>query len=85
MSSLHIFFSLCARVGLRDVCLEFTNLIKVDVDVDEMSLLMSLLAYIMFEKQLTALHVVRMFHLFNRCVFILLTKMRTRTKTIPST
>ena len=43
------------------------------------------LAYIMFEKQLTALHVVPMFHLFNRCVFILLTKMRARTKTIPST
>ena len=36
-----------------------------------------------FEKQLTALHVVRTFHLFNRYVFILLTKMRTKTKTIP--
>ena len=37
-----------------------------------------------FEKQLTALHVVRTFHLFNWYVFILLTKMRTKTKTTPS-
>ena len=37
------------------------------------------------KKQLTALHVVRTFHLFNRYVFILLTKMRTETKTVPST
>ena len=38
-----------------------------------------------FEKQVTALHVVQMFHLFNRYVFILLKKMRTETKTVPST
>ena len=38
-----------------------------------------------FEKQLTALHVVSTFHRFNRYVFILLTKMRTETKTVPST
>ena len=38
-----------------------------------------------FEKELTAFHVVHMFHLFNRYVFILLTKMRTETKTVPST
>ena len=38
-----------------------------------------------FEKQLTALHVVRTFHRFNQYVFILLTKMRTETKTVPST
>ena len=37
------------------------------------------------EKQLTALHVLRTFHHFNRYVFILLTKMRTGTKTVPST
>ena len=34
ISSLHIVFSLCARVGWCDVCTEYTNLIKVDVDVD---------------------------------------------------
>ena len=41
ISSLHIVFSLCARVGWCDVCTDFTNVIKVDVDVDvnEMSLL----------------------------------------------
>ena len=39
ISSLHIVFSLCARVGWCDVCIEFTNLIKVDVDAVEMSLL----------------------------------------------
>ena len=41
ISSLHIVFSLCARVGWCDVCTDFTNLIKVDVDVgvNEMSLL----------------------------------------------
>ena len=39
ISSLHKVFSLCARVGWCDVCTEFTNLIKVDVDAVEMSLL----------------------------------------------
>ena len=41
ISSLYIVSSLCARVGWCDVCTDFTNLIKVDVDVDvnEMSLL----------------------------------------------
>ena len=37
ISSLHIVFSLCARVGWCDVCTEYTSLIKVDVDVNEMS------------------------------------------------
>ena len=32
-------FLLCARVGWCDVCTDFTNVIKVDVDVNEMSLL----------------------------------------------
>ena len=35
ISSLHIVFSLCARVGWRDACTDFTNLLKVDEDVDE--------------------------------------------------
>ena len=39
ISSLHIAFSLCARVGWCDVCTVFTNLIKLDVDINEMSLL----------------------------------------------
>ena len=30
ISSLHIVFSLCARVGWCDVCTDFTNVIKVD-------------------------------------------------------
>ena len=33
ISSLHIVFSLCARVGWCDVYTDFTNVIKVDVDV----------------------------------------------------
>ena len=37
------------------------------------------------EKQLTTLHVGHEFHLFNRYVFILMRKMRTETKTVPST
>ena len=40
---------------------------------------------LVFEKQLQALHVVHTFHLFNRYVIILLTKMRTETKTVPLT
>ena len=39
ISSLHVVFSLCALVGWCDVCTDFTNAIKVDVDVNEMSLL----------------------------------------------
>ena len=38
-----------------------------------------------FEKQLTALHVIRTFHRVNRHVFILSTKMWTETKTVHST
>ena len=34
ISSLHIVFSLCARVGWCDVCTEFTKLIKVVADVN---------------------------------------------------
>ena len=37
ISSLHIVFLLSARVGLCDVCAEFTNVIKADVDVNVMS------------------------------------------------
>ena len=38
ISSLHIVFSLCARVDWCDLCTAFTNLIKEDVDVNEMPL-----------------------------------------------
>ena len=39
ISSLPVVFSLCARGGWCGTCSEYTNLIKVDVDVNEMSLL----------------------------------------------
>ena len=39
ISSLHIIFSLGVRVGWNDVCIDFTNVIKVDVDVNKMPLL----------------------------------------------
>ena len=58
ISSLHIVFSLCARVGWCNVCTDFTNLIKTDVDVNKIS-------RAIFEKQSTALHVVRTFHLLT--------------------
>ena len=63
------------RVRWRDVCIEFTNLIKVVVDVD-----VNGCHYRIFN-----LRNIREIHLFNRHVFILLTKMRTKTKTVPST
>ena len=37
--NLYIVVSLCVRVGWRDVCTDFTNVIKVDVDLNEMSVL----------------------------------------------
>ena len=39
ISSLYRVFSLCMRVGCCGVSTDFTNIIKVDVDVNEMSLL----------------------------------------------
>ena len=39
ISNLYRVFSLCTRVGCCDVSTDFTNIIKVDVDVNEMSLL----------------------------------------------
>ena len=43
------------------------------------------LTRVTFEKQLTALQMVRSIIFFKRNVFILLSKMRTETKTVPST
>ena len=60
ISSLHIVFSLCARVGWCDVCTDFTNVIK--VDVNKMSLL-----NISHAQYSTALHVV--------CIIIFLSGM----------
>ena len=86
VSSLHKVFSLCARADWCDVWIEFTNLIiKVDVDVNEMPLSNIFKTRAIFEKKLTALHVVHSFYLFNRYVFTLLTKLRTETKTVPFT
>ena len=39
ISSFHLAFSLCARVGWCDVCTDFTDLMKVGIDVNEVSLL----------------------------------------------
>ena len=76
ISSLRIVFSLCARVGLCDVCTDFTNLIKVDVDVDVMCNI----------RETIDSFAGRLYHyLFNRYVFILLTKIRSETKIVPST
>ena len=71
ISSLHIVFPLCARVCRCDVCTDFTNLIKVDVDVNEMTI--------------DSFARGPYYHLFQRYVFILLTKMWTETKTVPLT
>ena len=63
ISSLHIVFSLCARVGWCDVCTDFTNVIK--VDVNKMSLL-----NISHAQYSTALHVVRIIiFLSGMCLF----------------
>ena len=63
ISSLHIVFSLCARVGWCDVCTDFTNVIK--VDVNNMSLL-----NISHAQYSTTLHVVRIIiFLSGMCLF----------------
>ena len=68
-------------VNWCNVSTDFTNFIKIDVDVD-----VNKMSRAIFEKQSTALHVVRTFHLFNRYyMFSLLTKMRTETETVAST
>ena len=76
ISSLRIVFSLCARVGLCDVCTDFTNLIKVDVDVDVMCKI---------RETINSFARGPYYYLFKRYVFILLTKMRTKAKIVPST
>ena len=84
ISSLHTVFSLCARVGWCDVCTDFTNVIKVDADVD-----VNECHYLMFNtynirETIDSFARGPYYHLFKRYVFILLTKMRTQTKTVPS-
>ena len=84
ISSLHIVFSLCARVGWCDVCTDFTNVIKVDenVDVNEMSLLnISHAQHSRNNWQLCTWSILSPF----QAVFILWTKMRIETKTVSST
>ena len=78
ISSLQIVFFLCARVGWCDIGSEFANLIKVDVDVDvnEMSLLN--IQHTQYSRN--------NWQLCMWCVrFIVLTDMRTETKTVLST
>ena len=61
----NIVFLLCARVGWCDVCTDFTNVIKVDVDVNKMSIL-----NISHAQYSTALHVVRIIiFLSGMCLF----------------
>ena len=76
ISNLHIVFSLCTRVGWSDVCTDFTNLIKVDVDVDVMCKI---------RETINSFARGPYYYLFKRYVFILLTKMRTKAKIVPST
>ena len=75
VSSLHIVFSFCARVGWCDAWTEFIK-VDVDADVNEMPPRIFTRA---------VLHVVHTFYLFNRDVLILLRKIRTETQTFPST
>ena len=78
-------FSLCTRVGYCDVCKDFTNVIKVDVDVDvdEMSLL-NIFNTRNIRETIDSFARGPYYHLFKRYVLILSTKMRTETKTVPS-
>ena len=63
ISSLPVVFSLCTRVGWCDVCTDFTNVIK--VDVNNMSLL-----NISHAQYSTTLHVVRIIiFLSGMCLF----------------
>ena len=69
ISSLHIVFSLCARVSWCDVYIDFTNVIKVDVDVKR-DVTIEYLTRAIFEKQSTALQVVRIIiFLSGMCLF----------------
>ena len=82
ISSLHIVFSLCTRVGWCDACTDFANLIKVDVDVNEMSLLN--IWHVQHSRNNWQL-CTGPYYLFKQYVFILSTKMWTETKTVPLT
>ena len=60
--SLHIVFSLCTWVGWCDVWIDFTSLIKEDVDLEcKRDVTIEYLTHATFEKQLTALHMVYIF------------------------
>ena len=80
--SLHIVFSLCTRVGWCDACTDFANVIKVDVDVNEMSLLN--IWHVQHSRNNWQL-CTGPYYLFKQYVFILSTKMWTETKTVPLT
>ena len=71
ISSLHIVFSLCTRVGWCDVCTDFTNIIKIDENVDVNENTKRYITCATFEKQLTAFHVVRIIiFLSGMCLFV---------------
>ena len=70
ISSLHIVFSLCTRVGWCDACTDFTNIIKIDENVDVNKNTIRYITCATFEKQLTAFHVVRIIiFLSGMCLF----------------
>ena len=71
ISSLHIVFSLCTRVGWCDVCTDFTNIIKIDENVDVNKNTIRYITCATFKKQLTAFHVVRIIiFLSGMCLFV---------------
>ena len=69
--------------SLHIVCTDFTNIIKVEVDVNEMSLLN--IQHENIRETIDSFVRGPYYHLFKRYVFILLIKIRTETKTVPST
>ena len=78
ITSLHIVFSLCTRVGWCDFCTDFINFMKVDVTIEYQT-------RATFKKQLTALHVVRdIIFLSGMCLFCW-QKCGPRPKLFPST
>ena len=81
----NIVFLLCARVGWCDVCTDFTNVIKVDADVDVNECHYWMFNTYNIRETIDSFARGPYYHLFKRYVFILLKKMQIETKTVPST
>ena len=80
----NVVFLLCTRVGWCDVCTDFTNVIKVDADVDVNECHYWMFNTYNIRETIDSFARGPYYHLFKRYMFILLTKMRTQTKTVPS-